>query len=264
MSRIDYPWELPAAIERRLGRDSYGAQRAIHEGGHLLLVLHEPPAKAGGARQHSVFLRRPDGQWLHHGQPGGESALTRLLGQYQSTLDNAQRRYEKADSAESLFELIEKARPLARAAANLHSALQAAREAAGNDTGLITARDHAADLARGLELLHADAQSALSFRLARNAEEQTQAAMAGTRAQNKLNTIAALTFPLMTVAAVFGMNLRSGMEGWAPLWFWLVFAAGATVGWLVKNWVQGGTQPPAGAASKSTAPGQKSQGPKKR
>lgn len=248
MSRIDYPWELPEAIQRRLGRDSYGAQRAIHEQGHLLLVLHEPPSQAGGARQHAVFLRRPDGEWLHHGQPGGEASLVRLLGQYQSMLDNAQRRYEKAQSAESLFELIEKARPLSRAATNLHAALQAARQAVGDDTGLITARDHAADLSRGLELLHADAQSALAFRLARNAEEQTQAAMASTRAQNKLNTIAALTFPLMTVAAVFGMNLGSGLEGGSLLWFWLVFAAGLALGWMVKNWVQSGSQPTLGAS----------------
>ena len=238
MTRPDYSWPLPEAIERRLGRESYGAQRAIHEDGHLLLVLHEPPQSAGGAREHAVFLRTPDGAWAFHGQPGGEQALRRLLDSYQERLAKGLAAYDQADDAADLFALIERVRPMARAAVNLHTALQAAREAVKSDVELITARDRAAEIQRGLELLLADAQLALNFRLAQQAEAQTRAALANHRAQEKLNTLAAWTAPLMAVGAVFGMNLRSGGEAIDAWLFWAVLLAGMVVGWWVKVWVQ--------------------------
>jgi hypothetical protein len=238
LTRTDYGWPLPEAIERRLGRESYGAQRAICEGGHLLLVLHEPPQSAGGAREHAVFLRTPDGAWAFHGQPGGEQALRRLLDSYQERLAKGLAGYDQADDAADLFALIERVRPVARAAVNLHAALQAAREAVKDEAELITARDRSVDIQRGLELLLADAQLALNFRLAQQAEAQTRAALANHRAQEKLNTLAAWTLPLMAVGAVFGMNLRSGGEALGVWLFWAVLVAGMVVGWWVKVWVQ--------------------------
>jgi hypothetical protein len=238
MTRPDYAWQLPEAIERRLGRESYGAQRAIHEQQHLLLILHEPPQTASGARDHAVFLRTPDGAWSFQGQPDGEPALQRLLDAFQERLSTGLAAYDQADDAADLFALIERARPVARAAGNLHAALQAAREAVKGDAGLITARDRAVDIQRGLELLLADAQLALNFRLAQQAEAQTRAALANHRAQEKLNTLAAWTLPLMAVAAVFGMNLLNGGETLGAWLFWAVLVAGMFVGWWVKVWVQ--------------------------
>lgn len=238
MTRPDYSWSLPEAIGRRLGRESYGAQRALHEEGHLLLVLHEPPQTAGGAREHAVFLRTPDGAWAFHGQPGGEQSLRRLLDRYQERLTKGLTAYDEADDAVDLFALIERVRPVARAAVNLHAALQAAREAVGNDAELITVRDRAVEVMRGLELLLADAQLALNFRLAQQAEAQTRAALANQRAQEKLNTLAAWTAPLLAVGAVFGMNLRSGGEAIDAWLFWVVLVAGMVAGWWVKVWVQ--------------------------
>lgn len=238
MSRPDYGWVLPASIERRLGRESYGAQRAIHEDGHLLLILHEAPQSTGGTREHAVFLRTPDGAWAFHGQPGGEQGLRRLLDRYQDRLTQGLAEYDQADEAADLFALIERVRPVARAAVNLHAALQAAREAVKSDAELITARDRSGDIQRGLELLLADAQLALNFRLAQQAEAQTRAALANHRAQEKLNTLAAWTAPLLAVGAVFGMNLRSGGESMDTWLFWAVLVAGMVVGWWVKVWVQ--------------------------
>lgn len=117
-------------------------------------------------------------------------------------------------------------------------ALRAAREAVTGDAELITARDRAVDIQRGLELLLADAQLALNFRLAQQAEAQTRAALANHRAQEKLNTLAAWTLPLMAVGAVFGMNLRNGGETMDAWLFWAVLAAGMVMGWWVKVWVQ--------------------------
>jgi hypothetical protein len=238
MTRPHHGWQLPDAIERRLGRESYGAQRAIHEQQHLLLILHEPPQSAVSARDHAVFLRTPDGAWAYQGQPTGEQALRRLLDAYQERLTTGLAAYEQADDAADLFALIERARPVVRAAGNLHATLQAARDAVKEDAELITARDRGADIHRGLELLLADAQLALNFRLAQQAEAQTRAALANHRAQEKLNTMAAWTLPLMAVAAVFGMNLRNGWEALGAWVFWAVLVAGMAVGWWVKAWVQ--------------------------
>ena len=112
--------------------------------------------------------------------------------------------------------------------------------------------------ARGFELLLANARLALDYRLAKQAEAQTQAALAGTRAQLKLNTLAALTFPLMTVAAVFGMNLHHGLENQAGWLFWAVFAAGLVLGLVVKSWVRGAPPPaPVKPGGPRGAPGKK-------
>lgn len=251
MGRREFDWTLPKEITDRLGTESYGPQRVIHEKDHLLVVLHEPPLQQGHLREHAIFLRKPDGAWLYHGNTQGEFAFARLHDQYAKALASLEDRYSKADNAGELFQVMDQLVPLARAAGNMKATLQAAREAVRHDKLLITLRDRAADLARGLDLLLADARLALDYRLARSAEEQTQAAMALNRAQHKLNTIAALTFPLMTVGAVFGMNLHSGVEnlGW-PM-FWLVFAAGLTLGLVVKSWVQPArpaAHPPIGGA----------------
>lgn len=238
MKRPSFNWKLPKAIEQRLGTESYGAQRAIHEDGHLLLVLHQPPTSSGGGREHAVFLRLPDGKWQHHGSDNGEYALGQLLDRYQKIVAELESRHAKATTAEELFQVLDKAIPVGRAASNLKDALQAARETVKLDQALITWRDRAGELARSLELLLADARLALDYRLARNAEEQVQAAMSTQRAQHKLNILAAWTLPLMAVATVFGMNLQSGVEAWPVLAFWSVFVAGILLGLLAKGWVE--------------------------
>lgn len=254
MKRPSFNWKLPKSIEARLGTESYGSQRAIHEDDHLLLVLHQPPAGGAKKREHAVFLRCPDGKWLHHGQDNGEHALGRLLERYQSVVVELEARHDKAASAEDLFQILEEAIPVARAAGNMKDALQTAREMAKLDQTLIDSRDRAVEIARGIELLVADARLALDYRLARNAEEQVQAAMAVNRAQQKLNILAAWTLPLMTIATVFGMNLQSGFEALPVVFFWGVLAAGIVLGMMSSGWVKrlgglkptGPVKPPAG------------------
>lgn len=251
MARPEFNWKLPPEITQRLGQDSYGAQRAIHEGEHLLVVLHEPPVNEGNDREHRVFLRGPDGAWRFQGAEHGQHMMADLLTRYETLLGQAEQQYASAETADDLFPLLDRLLPTSRAAVNLRDALQQARERVKDDRLVITWRDRAVDVARGFELLLANARLALDYRLAKQAEAQTQAALAGTRAQLKLNTIAALTFPLMTVAAVFGMNLHHGLENQAGWLFWAVFAAGLALGLMVKSWVRG-TPPPAPAKTKNT------------
>ena len=197
MKRSNYKWNLPDKITSRLGSESWGAQRAIFEAGHLLLVLHAPPKADGNEREHEIFLRLPEGKWLHKGVSHGDHALTKYMEDYRSLYNDLEDRFEKVSSIDSLFAIIDSLIPLARSSNNMKQALQTAREALGNDAFIIDMRDRSVDIARGFELLLADARLSLEFRLARSAEAQARAAKVGNRAQHKLNILAAIAFPLM-------------------------------------------------------------------
>jgi hypothetical protein len=238
MQRSQYKWTLPKEIQARLGNESWGAQRALYEVEHLLLVLHAPPKADRDAREHEVFLRLPGGKWLYKGAERGEAALDNYLDDYRKLFTDFESRFEKGQGVDALFQIIDDLIPLARSSANMKQAFQSAREQVGDDIFLITMRDRANDLARGFELLLADARLALDFRRAQTAEAQARAAEAQARAQHKLNILAAITFPLMCIATVFGMNLRSGLEELPVIAFWLVFGGGLGVGMLVKGWVE--------------------------
>lgn len=240
MKRNQYKWTLPNEISARLGQESWGAQRTIFEVGHLLLVLHAPPKSKNNDREHEVFLRQPNGKWLYKGQDRGEYALAKLLDDYGSLHKELEARYQKAVEIDALFTIIERLIPLVRASANLQVALQSAREALGNnDSLIIDMRDRAIAVARGLELLLADTRPTLDFQMARNAEAQTRVAEATMRSQNKLNSLAALAFPLMAISAVFGMSLPSGLERLHIHAFWLILISGVALGWWVKRWITG-------------------------
>jgi len=62
---------------------------------------------------------------------------------------------------------------------------------------------------RAADLLVQDAKSSLDFMIAKNSTEQAAATAAATREARKLNRLAAFFFPLMTLAAVMGMNRPS-------------------------------------------------------
>src|SRR5258705_279200 len=63
MTRLHLPpdWQLPATFVQRLG-DNAGRQRAMSADGHLLLVLHEPPAAGAPERTGRAFWRDPAGE----------------------------------------------------------------------------------------------------------------------------------------------------------------------------------------------------------
>jgi len=237
MKRKEYQWQLPPEIERRLGDSTYGRQRAIFEADHLLLVLHAPPSADDLHRECLVFLRTPDGRYFCNGQENGEAKLKALLASYQTLLQRYEKAYALSKEAKDLFGIIEAVAPVSHAAGNLRNAVQSARELVREDRLLIAVRDEAYDLARNLELLLSDAKTALDYRIAEHAEAQADRAEEMTVAQHKLNVLAALTFPLMAIATIFGMNLLHGMEDQSPLFFWVVFAMGLVVGALTKGWV---------------------------
>lgn len=237
MLRKHYDWTLPEEITSRLGESTYGRQRAIYEGDHLLLILHSPPLKDEDTRVCIVFLRTPDGQWQCNGQENGEFRMRKLLASYDSAFQRYDDLYEEAKSAAELFATLEVVTPLNRASTHLYAALQAARDLVENDIFLIGMRDEAYEFSRNFDLLLADAKLALDCRIAHNAELQAVQAHEMAAAQHKLNILAAITFPLMALATLFGMNLTSGLENLNAILFWIVFAAGISVGLVTQKWV---------------------------
>jgi hypothetical protein len=230
-------WSLPEAIRARLGQTTYGRQRAIVEEGHLLLVLHQPPAADDSRREGVLFWRNASGDWQFSRGGPGPGALKRHVQGYAELEARLTHDYEKAADTAALFDLMETLTPLARAARNMYQALQAAREAVKSDMFLIEMRDLAYEVDRNLDLLVEDVRNAIQYRMAREAEEQARLTKEAVSASHRLNILAALFFPLTAIASLFGMNLAHGLDQQRPVIFWLVFVAGTGLGFAMKSWV---------------------------
>jgi hypothetical protein len=242
MKRKPLNWTLPPEIEARLGESTYGRQRAIAEADHLLIILHQPPAADTLDREPALFLRKPDGSLLANGYDNGGHKLRKLLADYRARWEECDKAYDSADSAAQLLRLLESLAPLNRSSTNLAGALQAARDLAKNDKFLISMRDESEEISRAFELLTADAKLKLDYRIARNSEAQAAQAQAMISAQHRLNVLAALTFPIMALATVLGMNLKHGLENQSPALFLLVLSMGVMIGLVVKKWVASRTR----------------------
>lgn len=232
-------WNLPEAIRIRLGQTTYGRQRAIVEEGHLLLVLHKPPGADDSGREGVLFWRTPAGEWQWNRGGAGPGALKRHVQSYGEIEGELTDDYEKATDTKTLFDLVETLIPLTRAVRNMHQALQAARDAIKNDPYLIEVRDLGYEAERNFELLLEDVRNAIQYRTARDAEEQARLSKEALRASHRLNTLAALFFPLTAIASIFGMQLSHGLDERDPMMFWMIFAVGTALGFGMKSWVLG-------------------------
>jgi hypothetical protein len=227
-------WELPEAISNRLGESS-GRQRAIVEEGHLLLVLHKPPGAAGAKREGVFFWRMPDGEWKCSDGRGGVAPLRTHLETYVATLQKLEDAYEHATGATEYFEVLEAVVPLHRSAKNQYAALQSAREELPDAREIITLRDLAGDAERAADLLHTDAKNALDYRIARQAEEQSQLSNELSEAGHRLNLLAALFLPLSVIGGAFGSSLKSGLEDSGPWLFWALLSAALIAGLALRG-----------------------------
>lgn len=214
-SLLPASWELPAAIRERLG-DDVGRQRAMVADGHLLLVLHAPPQPDQDERQGRFYWRKPDGTWTPKGMTHGQLALGELLTEYERAIDDIDHAEDVASAAAEYFAILTAINPLVRSTRNLHDALQEARQAVPKDRQLIVLRDRAYNLSRRAELLYNDAKAALDFAIAKRGEEQAAASERMAVASHRLNLLVAFFFPLATLCAIFGMELRHGLEQFEP------------------------------------------------
>lgn len=233
-------WQVPTEFRDRLG-DEAGKQRIMRADDHLLVVLHAPPQPGQNLRLGKTFWRDPAGAWkpvalTHTDHPIGE-----LLDAYEAAIDAAELQDDRATTAKEYFEILTALGPLVRASHNVHAVLQDARKAAPQDRQLILLRDRAYGLNRRAELLQQDAKNTLDFVIARQAEEQAQAAARQANAAHRLNVLAALFFPVLTAASVLGMNLRHGLEGLdganGPLPMLIVLSGGLLLGLILAAFV---------------------------
>lgn len=230
-------WNIPDELRQRLGQSSYGRQRSLAAGGHILLVLHKPPGPSDATREGVLFWRNPEGEVRCNRGGDGEHALRSHVASYGEAEHSLNREYESSPQLPRLFDLLDALAPLSRAARNMHSALQAARETAGQDELLIDVRNAAYEVERNLELLTEDTRNAIQQRVSRDTEDQAKLGREALQASHRLNILAAVFFPLTAMASIFGMNFTHGLDQTSPAVFWVVLACGVAAGIAVKGWV---------------------------
>jgi Mg2+ and Co2+ transporter CorA len=206
-----------------------------------LLVLHRAPQPGKREREAVFFWRKPDGGWVS-GQGGSFLSLREHIREYETAEIQLSQRYEQVANASDYFQILAQTAPLHHAARNLHSTLQAAREAIPQDHDLIDLRDWAYDLERNLDLLYTNTRSALDWHMARQTEEETRLSLQSIQAANRLNMLAAIFFPLTALSGLFGMNLREGLAMASSWIFWLVLLVGILIGLTLSQWALKGTR----------------------
>lgn len=237
-------WDVPAEFRERLG-DEVGRQRVIQADGQLLLVLHAPPRSGEDYRVGRLFWRNRDGRWKPQGLTHNNHAIGELLHEYESRVNEIDTLEDDANESADYFEILTEVGPLIRSANNLLGVLEESRTLAKKDRALLLLRDRAYALTRRLDLIQHEAQTTINYLTARRAEEQAEAVRHQTASAYRLNILAAFFFPVATISAIFGMNLRNGLEGfdddWGPLTMGLLvgggFALGLVLAFLVtRKW----------------------------
>jgi hypothetical protein len=225
-------WILPDEIVARLG-ESVGRQRPMPAGGHLLLVLHEPPGPDDTHRVGRFFWRDPEGVWKSNNLGPGIQALRKHVAEFIDRIERLDDEFQAAVTADDYFQILQEVTPLFRTIRNMHAALQQAREMIPHDRDLITVRDLAVTAERAAELLQADARHGLDFTIAKSAEEESRRSYQMAVSAHRLNVLAAIFLPLATISSVLGMNLRHGWENAEPSAFWLAVSIGAVAGLIL-------------------------------
>jgi len=228
-------WEVPQIFHQRLG-DGPGRQRVMESEGHLLIVTHRPPRHNERVRSGRYFWRNPDGVLQSSDLGQGPSSMIKHLEEYNAAIAKLEKAEGDAQSSEEYFRVISELGPLLRATRNLQSTLQAARELSGNDRTMINFRDRSYDLERSAELLYNEAKNELDFLIAQRTEQQAASSHRMAVSAHRLNILAALFFPMVTLATIFGSSLQHGWETVsAPIPFFTMLIVGFVLG-LLLNW----------------------------
>ncbi|HRX79207.1 MAG TPA: hypothetical protein P5307_09115 [Pirellulaceae bacterium] len=230
-------WKVPQVFRDRMG-EQVGRQRAMIADGELLLVLHAPPKPNENQRHGRFFWRDAEGQWSSKDRGTGLNALNKHLDEYEELIAELDRLEEQATSSGEYFAILEQLSPVQRAATNLHHVLQEAREKCPDFRELINLRDRAYGIERTAELLLAEVKNALDVAVAKRAEEQAASSHQMSIASHRLNKLAAFFFPVATLMAIFGANLRHGLEDvWPPIPMVAVLVLGLVMGAVLAMFV---------------------------
>lgn len=231
-------WQVPEEFRERLG-DGAGRQRLMVHDGHLLLVLHKPPRSDETSRRGRFFWREPNGEWHSSDLGGGPNSLFKHIAEFQEVFEKLDGVEETAENSVTLGGVIESLTPLRRSVHNLYDVLQESRKEVPDDRQLLNARDRAYDLDRNVELLLDNARNGLEFMIARRAEQQAEEAHKMAVSAHRLNLLVAFFFPIATLAAVMGTNLRHGYEEvHSPFPFVAMLAIGLFAGIILRGFLR--------------------------
>jgi len=208
-------WDVPQVFRNRLGT-KVGRQRSMSADGHLLLVLHQPPAPDEYERRGRFMWRQPDGTWTSNDLGSGPLVVSRHLDQFADEVQKYDELEESATGADEYFAVLENLAPIHRTTRHLHQVLQEARQACPDDRHIINFRDRAYEIERAAELLYNETKNAMDFAVAKQAEAQTKASHQMAVSAHRLNLLAAFFFPLATLSAILGVNLLHGFEDAPP------------------------------------------------
>jgi hypothetical protein len=240
-------WSIPDKLRDRLGATA-GRQRILLEDGHLLLVLHAVPGADEIGRRGRFFWREPGGNWRAASATDQVASIEQHLAEYGRAIEQLEHAEDDAADARDFFELLDHLTPLTRATRNMYSVLQQAREGVPDDRELIVVRDQASDLTRRAELLQEDSRNGLEFAIAWQAEQQAESSYQMSVAAHRLNLLVAFFFPIATLMAIFGTNLKTGLETWneatGPLPLVALIVAGLLCGVILTGFVTRPTRRP--------------------
>ena len=223
---IPHNRHIPTSISARIS-EIPGTQRCLEADGHLVLILHKLPTPFDPQRYPRLFWRSPDGTWASNDLGAGINALQRHVTEFNDWVLKLEEKETRATSPEEYFQIRHELTPIYRAAQNMSATISRGYEMFPDDRGLLACRNLAATVARTGELLKEDATYGLEYFMAKQAESQALAA-------HRLNLIAAIFFPMLAFASIFGMNLEHGFEHKAPWLFWLFVASGIVIGMVMK------------------------------
>lgn len=226
---IPKDWEIPAAISVRVA-EVPGTQRCLEAEGHMILILHKLPSTDSARRDLSLFWRKPEGTWKSDGFGHGLMALRQHVIEFNEKVMKLEVEENEAVSAEDYFQIRREISPIYRAAQHMLVTISRAYDLFPEDRDLLICRNLASTAVRTAELLKEDATHGLEYFMAKQAESQALAS-------HRLNLIAAIFFPILAFASIFGMNLSHGYEDESPWLFWLVVIIGITTGWVMKSLV---------------------------
>jgi len=234
---IPHTWQVPQAFRDRMG-GHVGRQRLMVADGHLLFVLHALPKPNENQRRGRLFWRDPEAKWTSAERGTGTHALNKHLDEYEQFIATLDRLEEQATTSSEYFSILEQLSPVRRATTNLYRVLQEAREECPNLRELLDCRDRAYEIERMAELLLAEVKNALDVAVAKRAEEQAVTSHRMSVSAHRLNILAAFFFPIATLMAIFGANLRHGWEEtWPPLPMLAVLGLGLALGGILTVFV---------------------------
>ena len=237
-ARLPLAWDVPEEFRNRLG-SHVGRQRLICVDDQLLLVLHAPPLADEDERRGRFFWRKSDGIWVSDQLGQGPGSVMKHLNEYDLRLSELEEMEDKAKHAKDHFSVLESLTPLHRAIRNMHAVMQDMRKRYPEVREVIDMRDQAYELERMAELLSTGTKNSLDYKIARSAEKQAAASDRMAVSAHRLNMLAAFFFPLATLTAVFGMEIRSGLEQMPqPQTFFGVIGLGLVMGVFLMLFVR--------------------------